>query len=275
MKSFRFFALVVGLWLALPLANLVAAPVLSGVYTGSMELRDGRLRTIPLVLSISVTERQVAGPVESVFDLQREITGAMILDQEGGVYTADITEFLIDQSRIDIQILRNNQISFRLKGRLDGNGQISGEVLSKSFGEIGTFGLQRSNRPEDFKVNYRLTTGRWEGIHKSVFDGKETPIKLFLEPKMSGVQTNPPDWEFEYTPGRTGSFEFGSSALIPIPFDSVVIDFLRRRMIVHHSNNEGLSVSAELEMADDGSITGVYNSAMHGRSATLTFKKVR
>lgn len=271
-ESMRRIFFIVATILGVALSARGEAPAgqqLQGIFRGAITLIDGG-RQIPLALSLAMTDRQVPSPNDSLFDEQRYVQGSLILDDEGGIYALNRVEFNLEQGQIDLQYARSNgQLTFRLKGSLNGNGTITGVVNSATHGEIGSFSVAYDPDATVFTAVPKYV-GKWSGKMKHT-DGSELPIRLTVNPSSAATSPNPPDAEFDYTPGRNAGIKLD---ILDIPMQSLTIDYVNRVMTMAHDAGNGLRISIILAMNPDGSLKGEYIADQGGRLGTITMQKV-
>jgi len=235
--------------------------LLSGVYVGSMHLVDGKERNIPLSVALTLTDETISTPS----GLAYVIDGSFVVDDEGGPYTFTRVSYDIDNNRIDMKYSRPRMdpstvspASLRLVGQLNGDGSISGKVSSGIYGPIGDFKVARDDalRSVPHKIKY---IGKWTGKQRNVKWNKVGYAEINLEVSARNTQ-NPPGYEFEFTPGRIGGYS--SDGFWMTTFNSVVIDYLRRKIVMTDIENF-LAMELDIDL-EQGIISGKQTSSAYG-----------
>jgi hypothetical protein len=198
------------------------------------------------------------------------IDGAFVVDEEGGPYTFVRVSYDLDNNRIDMKYSRprgdpttSSPAAFRLVGSLAEDGSMAGNVTSGLYGPIGTFKIKRDDSLHALprKTKY---VGSWYGDAHNVRFNDYGSVAVHLNPAAS-VTTNPPEFEFEYTPGRIGGYEWDG---VPVgSFNQVVIDYLRRRVVMIDSSS---LVNIDMTVDADGKVvSGQQTSAYYGLTSVF------
>ncbi len=240
---------------------------IEGIYHGSMKLNDGTDRTIPMQISLTITDEFVDAPIDSPFTYQKVIHGSFVVDDEGGPFPFSQVQYDITTGKIDLRYNRPNSsvtptspFSLRYTGHIK-KGQMQGRVLSGIKGQIGSFNLGK-NASQDFLVQRDKYFGNWVGEWTFIKDNRTIPFKLVLEQSLL-TNSNPPQFELEYTAGRTGYADYETYLL---PFKNVVIDYLRRNIIIYSTNSRGSSVTLVGSFDEEGNLVGHANSTYQGKT---------
>ncbi len=259
------------------LAVRAEGPSIEGIFEGTMHLLDEEERDIPLMINLALTgEIRPIKDGDDLFDEQRVIEGAFVVDEEGGPYAFSEVKYTLEKNQIDIRYNRpennlkpNVPVSFRLLGTLGLDDTIEGKVISGVRGPIGTFKVQKTNRRS--LVTKTKYIGEWEGTTIRDRDG-EVDVSLVINRAGGTPATNPQNLEFEYTPGKMGNLYFKVSTL---PFNTVVVDYLRRRVYlsdVTSGSRSTLSYEGAIDFIN-GTFIG-FGSGIHSRTTReLKLKK--
>lgn len=244
---------------------------LEGIYAGSMRLYDGGEREIPIDVSLVLTGETYFTPDG---EERQIIDGAFVVDEEGGPYAFVKVSFDIEDSRIDMRYNRPQMnfddipSSFRLTGHFREDGSITGRVLSGVRGPIGEFVLQPTDLPVlPMRDKYQ---GVWEGV-ADLTGGGQMPFRVTLNDALVAF-ANPPNYEFEYTPGKIGHIRWNQTN---IAITDVSIDYLRRQVVLHKRGASGgaeLSVQFNLDFLS-GHIEGQIQSVFRGQTATFSLEQ--
>jgi hypothetical protein len=238
-----------------------------GIYEGSMHLKDGEERTIPLSIALTLTgELDVESSV---------IAGAFLVDEEGGPYAFSKVSVDYAESRIDLRYDRaslnyggNNPASLRFIGSLEEGDLISGRVVSGNRGPIGTFIVKRTdNELMETKTKYN---GTWHG--SVIRDGKKEFFSVTISKSLQSV-VNANDFELDYTPGKLAHFVYKDTES---SFNTVMIDYLRRTILLSRVSPEGVALGA-LEVKADfkkQSLNGEFHSIYKGVVGPVSMKRV-
>lgn len=261
-----FCSVVVLLSLALMSFNpLLARNGLDGVYTGFMDLNGGA--KVPLAVSLSTSNESTDTPRGSEF----VIDGSCVIDEEGGPYTFVKVSYNIDDNTLDLRYNRPygdltafSPASFRLSGGFTGEGIIQGEVKSGTYSVIGTFSITKDPSQTMLKTREKYV-GEWKGKSYNHFAQEENDITLFISKGIS-LTTNPPNYEFDYTPGKMAGYKTKDIAIAS--FSRVAIDYLRRTVLLQDTlNTISMLVYVNFETK---TVSGESYTTMHGH--TMSFK---
>ncbi len=245
---------------------------LEGIYKGEMTLTDdGRQRSIPLALSLVLTDETEPGFDEFIID------GVILVDEEGGPYALSKVSVDIEDLSIDMRYYRaqrspgdDSPANFRLAGFFNADGSIEGQVFSAIGGLIGSFTVNPSD--EDVLSVNKKYAGRWQGVAELTNGEERVPFRVVLNDSLQS-HNNPPNYEFEFTPGKIGSIKWNRSQ---IAISEVTIDYLRRNVVLYHRGNSG-SIELSIQFTMDfstGKIHGAVNSSLNGRTATFSLDSV-
>lgn len=272
-KFWNLFLALAAAFFLIPSSKLALAQnTFSGVYSGSMSLTDGFARTIPLSLSLVVTNQDETTPNGT----RKVIDGAFVVDDEGGPFAFSKVSLDLSAARIDMRYNRLRQdttpsapSAFRLIGILKENGVIEGEVSSGMRGMIGTFSVKHTSQT-GLNVTPKYV-GRWEG-KLTYSDGYSVKSVLRLQASNNNA-TNPPESELDFTPGRVGSMEMEG---VQYPFSIVTIDYLRRNFTFTHSAPQSGTLLSFVMSLDPnrGTLAGLMNSSNWGETARCTLEKI-
>lgn len=217
---------------------LKAADRFDGVYTGSMDLfvseTDGAetpdvpTRKVDLQVGLRLSGNFTDVPKGTGTGLERQqiIDGTTVVDDEGGPYKFTKVTYFLDRDVLDMRYSRSSTLTlnqsipsnFRLTGMWypKQGGLIKGRVISGVRGYIGDFLVVRQPLISDVETHPKYV-GTWIG----------SPLDVLLSEGVY-TTTNPPDFEFDFTPGRIGSMIFES---VPFSFNNFAFDYLRGRAI--------------------------------------------
>lgn len=220
---------------------------LEGIYGGSIAL-DGGGSDIPLQVSLALTGEQGVGPDGNPMQV---IDGAFLIDGEGGAYAFSQVTFDIRDAKLDLRYDRAQisssptpPSSFRLIGRFNAAGVLSGRVLSGSRGPIGNFSVQHIDSAT--LVRSERYAGRWRG-NADLIGGGRAALDISLIP-TPGSTTNPDAFEFDYTPGKLGRLVWNG---MNVTGDSVIVDYLRNAVTLRKYGTAGTTTGLAVEFAID------------------------
>lgn len=223
----------------------VAQPSLVGVFAGSIELTAGTPRTIPLEISLSLSEETETVETANGPEQRRVIDAAFNIDDEGGPYTFTKVTYDLDLNILDLRYSRNlgesenrpAAPSVRFTGKFNDDGSIEGKVVSGSYGVIGTFKLQKTN------ATFLVQRQKYNGVWTAKPDWTTRTFGINLNPSLAD-SINPAGMELGYTPGKVGSFRIDGD-LVNISFNRVSIDYIRQRALLTSVGQDGVNVSLD------------------------------
>jgi hypothetical protein len=258
-------------------SSLAAArPGVEGHYTGVLDLTYDRPRKVSIEVTLTLTGETTTlqlGP--NHMEERQIIDGNFLVDGEGGPYIFTKVSYNLDKNLIDLRYNRrvytnaSSPADFRLVGKFDQLGNISGPVQSGNRGPIGTFQLsQDSESGLEVKRKY---LGAWRGSARMT---NGTYHSFDIEIGEGLTQTsNPFDLEFDYTPGKMAHYSFDRNKF---NFNHIVIDYLRQRMFLSRIDAAGrntLTAECDVDFAT-GSLQGTLFGMYKGKSADLFLEKV-
>ena len=253
-------------------------PRIDGTYEGQMDLFDGPRATIALSAALTLTGETAKVEVSpGVFELVKVIDGNFLIDKEGGPFPFSRVTYRLETSEIDLRYNRTKGVtveqpsSYRLVGKVDAKGAITGRVLSGFKGQIGTFKIGKvENKPLMSQLQY---IGVWVGAVKLLPEGDLYRFGITIAP--TGFATiNPPQFEFDYSFGKTAHMALDSSK---IELRNVVIDYLHRRVVMSDTSWEtaasGLTVDAILDPKTK-QLEGTFSSVFGGQRGEFKLNKL-
>ncbi len=247
-----------------------------GIYSGGMNL-FGKATPIPLRVSLVLTNEYVQIPIgNGVLEQQQVIDAAFIIDDEGGPYGFYKVSYNLEKSLIDLRYNRPTVTttmvsipsSFRLIGKVQEGGLISGKVISGQNGPIGTFKISRNNVNQDIMMTVTKYAGNWVGTASLLPDNRTIPFTLGVE-KSSLANVNPADYELDFTPGKLGHYRWMG---IDFNINKVFVDYLRQKMFLIETNGDtGTAVSLECDLSSvsRNQMTGTIFSMNRGKRGTF------
>lgn len=264
------------------LPNLLLAdpPKIDGSYSGSMTIDDGGgKQEIPLLTNLTLTGEFAKVEVSpGVFEMVKLIDGSFLIDSEGGPFPFAKVTYRLETSEIDMRYNRTKGVnveqpsSYRLVGKVNDKGEISGRVLSGFKGQIGTFKLAKGDaKPLVAKLQY---AGTWIGAVTMLPEGDRYRFGITVAP--TGFATiNPAQFEFDYTFGKIAHMQFESSKM---DLRNVVIDYIHRRIVMSdaewNSALSGLTVEAQIDFSNS-KMTGYFSSAFGGKRGEFTLNRLK
>jgi len=247
---------------------------IDGVYYGSMHLvDDDNPRDIPLGISLTESDETIPGPTGGV---QPVIDGSFAIDEEGGPYLFTKISWNSGVNKIDLRYSRprldpstSAPAAFRLNGGWQLDGSLQGRVISGFHSVIGTFKVVKSN--DSMLRTRNKYVGNWKNKCADSVPKDECPdIEFVLAPSME-AHINPPNFEFEFTPGKTGSLRYMKAQF---PASRVAIDYLRRKLSFVNvvQGDPSVSFQASVDFSKN-QLVGVFNSLYAGQRWTVTLQK--
>jgi hypothetical protein len=257
----------------------ISTPLWAGIeghYLGTMDLTYDRPRKIDLELTLTLTgQTEIIQKGANQFEESQVIDSAFIIDDEGGPFSFTKVSYNLDRSELDLRYNRKvltpqpYPSDFRLIGNLTPDGGVKGRVISGNRGPIGTFELKLIPARDLSPV--KKYEGAWHGAAVMFHSGIRRAIDIVVGGALTET-TTPPDFEFEFTPGKLGYFAWESEKF---SFNNIVIDYLRQRIYLSDIDAQGRSVSSAVADVDfdrqtlRGSLEGVYR----GKIADIILKK--
>lgn len=221
-------------------------PPIEGSYRGMLSLHDGPPLQIPISLNLNFTDQvEKVETSPGVFEMQKVIDGAFLVDKEGGPYAFTKVVYRFRTSELDMKYSRTKGVtvgqpaSFRLVGKVAQDGSVKGRVLSGYKGKMGTFTLYKV--PEEALVSKRVYAGFWAGYVTLVPEGERMLFGIAIAP--TGLASlNPEQLEFDFSRGKIGHADFN---FIQLPLSKVSVDYLHRKVMMSSQGSEGRSVAVE------------------------------
>ncbi len=253
---------------------------LDGVYKGTMNLTDDEVRTIPLSISLTITNQTAPNPPDTIFDDQKLIKGTFLLDFDGGPYVLKSVTYTVETGRIEFYYQRSTSFTPDLwfEGQFKGARTIEGTVNSSiKGGQIGTFQLKKSSDVGLEKIP--MYRGTWKGVMTWIRpeeNNRKTPMNLSIY-EAPKDHLNPANMEIEETKGLGGFFN-PNDARPENPtykLDIISIDYLRRRMeltYLHPIGNTKIELICTID-AEGKTITGDAQGALGGKWGEFTLTK--
>ena len=262
-------------------APAVTVNTMEGTYAGSMKLVRNKV-TIPITISLVLTGEFMPIPPTpgSPIDKQQVIDGAILVDDEGGPYALSKVVFSLNQKKLYMEYFRPQTLvaptqsaDFQLVGTpsaaADGTLTISGDVISGPRTKLGTFSVVKKKLT--MLVPHTKYVGTWVGVARGKLDHSVAPFTFIIE--SSGITTtNPPMMEFDFTPGKLGSFYYRRAPITS--FSAISIDYLRRHIRCTyygdptHANTGIATIDADLDL-DQGTMKGTFSSMYAGSFADI------
>ena len=239
-----------------------------------MELNDGsKTRTVALAISLTPTGKIVTDPVSG--REHEAIDGSFTIDDEGGPYSFNSVSYSVERNELDLRYSRSaaaagTSPSFRLVGKVAADDSLKGNVSSGFKGIIGTFQLALTKEPRLEVVNKYY--GTWAG--KLVrLDGSTSRITITIEEAGGAQITNPSHFELDTTRGRLAHTRTNG---IPLDFNSVVIDYLRRKIYLLSLDAGGRPTMTFEAVMDEKTreLEGFSNGVFSGRNGEFRLKYV-
>ena len=181
------------------------------------------------------------------------------MDEEGGPYKFTKVTYFLDRDVLDMRYSRSSTLTlnqaipsnFRLTGNWSpkNGGSIKGRVISGTRGWIGNFTVLRQPLLSDVETNPKYV-GTWIG----------SPIDVLLSEGVYAT-TNPPDFEFDFTPGRIGSMIFMN---VPFSFNNFAFDYLRGRAIFTDNGTNGVQTPTSAIVFDFDPDTHEFRGSQYG-----------
>ncbi|MEZ4752127.1 MAG: hypothetical protein R3B54_16285 [Bdellovibrionota bacterium] len=256
------------------LSNVLLGATLDGIFEGTMQLkhRNGQSFSVPLAVALTPTGEVISVPAGSgIFHEEQVIDGAFVIDDEGGPYSFTKVSYRLAENTLDLRYdrfdsaLEERPASFRLVGKFDPEGRVTGRVVSGTYGPIGKFVLVPTDL-DSLPVRDKYV-GTWRGSTTIGGDG-ELAITIGTSPIVS---SNPVNFEFEYTPGRLASISYNGTGY---EISEVFIDYLRRRLYLIQKVGQGQSLVFQAEFDPvSQKIWGFAGGASKGRTGTFALEK--
>src|SRR4051812_29876504 len=161
-----------------------------------MELFDSAHAKVRLSTALTLTGETAKVEVSpGVFKMVKVIDGNFLIDREGGPFPFSKVTYRLETSEVDMRYNRTKGVtveqpsSYRLVGKIDAKGAISGRVLSGFKGQIGTFKIAKvDSKPLANQLQY---VGVWVGAVKILPEGDLYRFGVTIAP--TGFATiNPP-----------------------------------------------------------------------------------
>jgi hypothetical protein len=219
-----------------------------GLYSGNLHLSQSG-RKIPFQMSLNFSEDEAPAEAEEILIAKRGLRASFVLDSEAGPYNFSNVSYFIEDGRMDMIYLRSldgpsSTPRFRLIGNMKG-GVFHGRVQTASQGDIGSVTLSLAGGPGTSLTVSPKYGGLYRGTMKIEGDPTTDKIHVLLSPGI-GSDQNPPSYDFDFSPRKSGSFQILDGAT-NLAFTRVNVDYLRGTIeMVHVGGNGELSLRGNL-----------------------------
>ena len=251
---------------------------IDGIYTGTMNLTDERVRSVPLDLSITMNNQWAVNPESHIFDKQRLLTSQFIVDGEGGKFNFKSVQYNIETGRIDFLYYKKSSDTpdLWLEGTLRKDLSIDGIVHSGlRGGPIGNFLIKKDEREIVLNRHLKYSNTVWKGTLTWILENNEkTPMEIKLDHNANIIYPNE-NYEIENTLDISGSVRLNSDGTTSYGISRIEIDYLRhviKLTIIVGANKIELSCD-EIDF-DQGVMSGHASGTLNGNFGIFTLKRV-